>query len=186
MAHMSIPCHEGPPATAGHLCSEPAVAGGGRYYCIRVLNYNYGYLQIDAILPMLPFFFSNNRTEKNATSWSYDRLKELLEGLTLEDDKREHYRGPLIDWSSDTVVLWYSGPLIQWSADRLVLWYSGPLIQWPSDTVALWYSGPLIQWFSDILVLWYSGPLIQWSADRLVLWYSGPLIQWSSDTVVCW
>ena len=30
---MSIPCHEGPPATAGHLCSEPAVAGGGRYYC---------------------------------------------------------------------------------------------------------------------------------------------------------
>ena len=35
MAHMSIPCHEGPPATTGHLCSEPAVAGGGRYYCIQ-------------------------------------------------------------------------------------------------------------------------------------------------------
>ena len=33
---MSIPCHEGPPATAGHICSEPAVAGGGRYYCIPV------------------------------------------------------------------------------------------------------------------------------------------------------
>ena len=37
MAHMSIPCHEGPPATAGHLCSEPAVAGGGRYYCMCVV-----------------------------------------------------------------------------------------------------------------------------------------------------
>ena len=36
MAHMSIPCHEGPPATAGHLCSEPAMAGGGRYYCIDI------------------------------------------------------------------------------------------------------------------------------------------------------
>ena len=32
---MSIPCHEGPPATRGHFCSEPAVAGGGRYYCTR-------------------------------------------------------------------------------------------------------------------------------------------------------
>ena len=31
---MSVPCHEGPPATRGHFCSEPAVAGGGRYYCI--------------------------------------------------------------------------------------------------------------------------------------------------------
>ena len=30
---MSVPCHEGPPATRGHFCSEPAVAGGGRYYC---------------------------------------------------------------------------------------------------------------------------------------------------------
>ena len=38
MAHMSIPCHEGPPATAGHLCSEPAVAGGGRYYCTMNIN----------------------------------------------------------------------------------------------------------------------------------------------------
>ena len=36
MAHMSIPCHEGPPDTAGHLCSEPAVAGGGRYYCTYI------------------------------------------------------------------------------------------------------------------------------------------------------
>ena len=34
MAHMSVPCHEGPPATKGHFSSEPAVAGGGRYYCI--------------------------------------------------------------------------------------------------------------------------------------------------------
>ena len=33
MAHMSVPCHEGPPATKGHFSSEPAVAGGGRYYC---------------------------------------------------------------------------------------------------------------------------------------------------------
>lgn len=24
---MSVPCHEGPPATRGHFCSEPAVAG---------------------------------------------------------------------------------------------------------------------------------------------------------------
>ena len=31
MAHMSIPCHEGPPATKGHFSSEPAVAGRGRY-----------------------------------------------------------------------------------------------------------------------------------------------------------
>ena len=38
MAHMSIPCHEGPPATAGHFCSEPAVAGDGRYYCIKEFN----------------------------------------------------------------------------------------------------------------------------------------------------
>ena len=30
---MSVPCHEGPPATRGHFCSEPTVAGGGRYYC---------------------------------------------------------------------------------------------------------------------------------------------------------
>ena len=34
MAHMSFPCHEGPPATKGHFSSEPAVAGRGRYYCI--------------------------------------------------------------------------------------------------------------------------------------------------------
>ena len=34
MAHiMSAPCHEGPPATKGHISSEPAVAGRGRYYC---------------------------------------------------------------------------------------------------------------------------------------------------------
>ena len=32
-AHMSVPCHEGPPATKGHFSSEPAVAGRGRYYC---------------------------------------------------------------------------------------------------------------------------------------------------------
>ena len=31
---MSVPCHEWPPATRGHFCSEPAVAGGFRYYCI--------------------------------------------------------------------------------------------------------------------------------------------------------
>ena len=31
---MSIPCHEGPPATKGHFSSEPAVAGRGRYYCM--------------------------------------------------------------------------------------------------------------------------------------------------------
>ena len=30
---MSVPCHEGPPATKGHFSSEPAVAGRGRYYC---------------------------------------------------------------------------------------------------------------------------------------------------------
>ena len=35
MAHMSVPCHEGPPATKGHFSSEPAVAGRGRYYCIQ-------------------------------------------------------------------------------------------------------------------------------------------------------
>ena len=35
MAHMSVPCHEGPPATKGHFSSEPAVAGRGRYYCSR-------------------------------------------------------------------------------------------------------------------------------------------------------
>ena len=33
MAHMFVPCHEGPPATKGHFSSEPAVAGRGRYYC---------------------------------------------------------------------------------------------------------------------------------------------------------
>ena len=38
MAHiMSVPCHEGPPATKGHISSEPAVAGRGRYYCISIL-----------------------------------------------------------------------------------------------------------------------------------------------------
>ena len=37
MAHMSVPCHEGPPATKGHFSSEPAVAGRGRYYCIYIL-----------------------------------------------------------------------------------------------------------------------------------------------------
>ena len=43
---MSVPCHEGPPATRGHFCSEPAVAGGGRYYCIDNCpsgNYYYNY-----------------------------------------------------------------------------------------------------------------------------------------------
>ena len=34
MAHMSVPCHEGPPATKGHFSSEPAVAGRGRYYTV--------------------------------------------------------------------------------------------------------------------------------------------------------
>ena len=33
MAHISVPCLEGPPATKGHFSSEPAVAGRGRYYC---------------------------------------------------------------------------------------------------------------------------------------------------------
>ena len=36
MSHMSVPCHEGPPATKGHFPSEPAVAGRGRYYCIVI------------------------------------------------------------------------------------------------------------------------------------------------------
>ena len=36
MAHMSVPCHEGPPATKGHFSSEPAVAGRGRYYCNNI------------------------------------------------------------------------------------------------------------------------------------------------------
>ena len=55
MAHMSIPCHEGPPATAGHLCSEPAVAGGGRYYCnsnlfgIKAAFYEIRYVSYDEI-----------------------------------------------------------------------------------------------------------------------------------------
>ena len=61
---MSFPCHEGPPATAGHLCSEPAVAGGGRYYCImftiifcenitknifECMCLLFGYLRLDAV-----------------------------------------------------------------------------------------------------------------------------------------
>ena len=41
---MSVPCHEGPPATKGHFSSEPAMAGHGRYYCSCVCNdCNYGY-----------------------------------------------------------------------------------------------------------------------------------------------
>ena len=35
MAHMSVPCHERPPATEGHFSSERALAGRGRYYCTR-------------------------------------------------------------------------------------------------------------------------------------------------------
>ena len=38
---MSVPCHEGPPATRGHFCSEPAVAGGGRYYCSLQATWSY-------------------------------------------------------------------------------------------------------------------------------------------------
>ena len=38
MAHMSVPCHKGPPATKGHFSSEPAVAGRGRYYCSTLTN----------------------------------------------------------------------------------------------------------------------------------------------------
>ena len=34
MLQISIPCHEGPPATRGHFCSEPEMAARGRYYCI--------------------------------------------------------------------------------------------------------------------------------------------------------
>ena len=30
---------------------------------------------------------SSDRTEKNATPWSKDKLKSLLEGLVIEDDK---------------------------------------------------------------------------------------------------
>ena len=37
MAHMSVPCHEGPPATKSHFSSEPAVAGRGRYYCTGII-----------------------------------------------------------------------------------------------------------------------------------------------------
>ena len=33
MSRISVPCHEGPPATTGHFRSEPEVAAGGRYYC---------------------------------------------------------------------------------------------------------------------------------------------------------
>ena len=36
LAHKSVPCHEGPPATKGQFSSEPAVAGRGRYYCIAI------------------------------------------------------------------------------------------------------------------------------------------------------
>ena len=38
MAHMPVPCHEGPPATKGHFSSEPAVAGRGRYYCTAMYS----------------------------------------------------------------------------------------------------------------------------------------------------
>ena len=38
MAHMSVPCHEGPPATKGHFSSEPALAGRGRYYCNGIMG----------------------------------------------------------------------------------------------------------------------------------------------------
>ena len=33
MSWISVPCHEGPPATRGHFRSEPEVAACGRYYC---------------------------------------------------------------------------------------------------------------------------------------------------------
>ena len=47
MAHMSVPCHEGPPATKGHFSSEPAVAGGGRYYCSADSNISPDHTGVD-------------------------------------------------------------------------------------------------------------------------------------------
>ena len=34
MSCISVPCHEGPPATKGHFRSEPEVAARGRYDCM--------------------------------------------------------------------------------------------------------------------------------------------------------
>ena len=39
MSCISVPCHEGPPATRGHFRSELEVAARSRYYCIYIIFY---------------------------------------------------------------------------------------------------------------------------------------------------
>ena len=41
MSWISVPCHEGPPATKGHFRSEPEMAARGRYYCTLKLYARY-------------------------------------------------------------------------------------------------------------------------------------------------
>ena len=40
MSWISVPCHEGPPATRGHFRSEPEVAARGRYYCTQLSQHS--------------------------------------------------------------------------------------------------------------------------------------------------
>ena len=56
MADMSVPCHEGPPATKGHFSSEPAVAGRDMYYCSYKFKKN-PFINIDLDIVDFPISF---------------------------------------------------------------------------------------------------------------------------------
>ena len=68
---MSVPCHEGPPATKGHFSSEPAVAGRGRYYCTTYIL----------------FWQCEMRTgdgKKKYVHGRNERKKDVLQGVNIE------------------------------------------------------------------------------------------------------
>jgi len=48
------------------------------------------------------------RTEKNATGWSKDKLRSLLEGLVLEDDKCEYDVSSLLSINYYLLLLQFS------------------------------------------------------------------------------
>ena len=78
---MSVPCHEGPPATRGHFCSEPAVAGGGRYYCTRV-------------------YFQVHEWMGSRTNWTQKNGYGSKHGVDLNHEQQIYHLLQMISWKS--------------------------------------------------------------------------------------
>ena len=70
MSCISVPCHEGPPATRGHFCSEPEVAARGRYYCTSFDIYGYFFCLFAVHITNQIFLVTDSRDSKGNQSYS--------------------------------------------------------------------------------------------------------------------